>query len=105
MKLLNLPRLTGKTYHLVRLSIKNNVPIVAYSNAGKDICYYILEINFPDIEKEKLIVYTYEEYLKLENKPKKIYIDEGFEILKKIFNESEIDIVTYSSEDYDKDSI
>ena len=31
MKILDLPRLTGKTYHLVRLSIKNNIPIITYS--------------------------------------------------------------------------
>ena len=93
MKIVDLPRGCGKTFNLVKLSLKNNMPIIVMTEEGKKLCYEYAK-------GEDIVVYTLEEYLKLKNKPEKVYIDDGLDIIQKIFKESKIDILTFSSEEY-----
>lgn len=102
MKLVDIPRGMGKTFNLVILSLKNNIPIIVSSVGShkKYIYYDLLKREFPNENPDNLKVYTYQEYLELESKPEKVYLDDCFNILQfDIFENSSIDIATYSSED------
>lgn len=94
MKLLDMPRGTGKTTLLKYLSKKNNVPIVVCNQKQK----FYIKMKNPTIE-----IYTYEEFLKLGVKPKRVYIDEVFGLLNQLFKGTTIDIVTFSREELEKD--
>ena len=95
MRYIDMPRATGKTYQLCKISDKTNIPIIVANYKTKEAIEALNKKLYLN-----MIVYSYQEYLNLNPTPSKILIDEAFILLQsQIFPESEIKIVTYSSED------
>lgn len=91
MKIISKPRGTGKTTYLAELSAIHHIPIIELTTQKKNA----LKEKFPNA-----IFITYDEYCNMSKKPKEILIDDFPEILSyKIFTESRILDMTYSSED------
>lgn len=93
LNLLDVPRGSGKTYLLVEESKKTGIPIIVFDEKFKN---YLKEKN------KEIEIYTLEEYIKLKEKPKEIYIDEGIEVLKRFLNRNgtEIKIMSTSTSAY-----
>ena len=95
MKILNMPRGTGKTSQLFFKAEKTDIPIIVMSKDNKEACSKTYGNRFISLE----------EYFEMKpsERPQKIYIDESFEILKRIFKDSEIIATTFSSEEYNSE--
>ena len=95
MKIVDMPRGTGKTFQLLCKQKKTGVPILVYTDSIKKALYGLYKETFKDMK-----ILSLSEYLNLSNKPQKIYIDDVFCLLQALFPLSKIDICTFSSEDY-----
>ena len=94
MKIIDMPRGTGKTWNLAKISNARGIPIITDSAR-------ILEDFYKDIFPNATFM-TYTQYLKKIDKPKEILIDEfPFLMKNKMFPQSKILAMTYSSEDMD----
>lgn len=91
MKIIDMPRGTGKTFQLAILSEKLNIPIVVWNDALTDI----LQRQYPQAH-----FLSYNKYKRMPDKPRKILVDEFPQILQDVFSSSEIVATTYSSEEY-----
>lgn len=96
MKILDMPRGFGKTYNLLfQQSIsQDNIPIVVATDNLKRVLISLYKDEFPNIN-----ILSLDEYMRLPKKPEKIYIDEVFILLSKIFKDSKIEVCSFSSED------
>lgn len=96
MKITEMPRGSGKTTRLIYESSYKNIPIICSSMSKKQYIY--------DLADKRGVVIpepiTVKQYLKLKNPPKRILIDEVFNVLSWVFDLSTIEEVTYSKEDF-----
>lgn len=72
MEIFDVPRGSGKTTHLIIESTKNDYPIVVGLGTQKK---YVQE-RAEQITDKQVEVYTVKEILAMENKPKKVLIDD-----------------------------
>lgn len=72
MEIFDVPRGTGKTTHLIIESTKNGYPIVVGLGTQKN---YLME-RASQITEKQVEVYTVKEILAMDNKPKKVLIDD-----------------------------
>lgn len=91
MKIMDMPRGTGKTSTLFYLSQYCKTPIVTSAAAIK-----LYQDKYPEA-----IAMTYEEFLKLDKKPKQIYLDEIDLFMQKTFPDTKILIASCSNDNRD----
>lgn len=72
MEIFDVPRGAGKTTHLIIESTKNGYPIVVGLGTQKN---YLIE-RASQITDKQVEIYTVKEILAMENKPKKVFIDD-----------------------------
>lgn len=72
MEIFDVPRGAGKTTHLIIESTKNGYPIVVGLGTQKN---YLIE-RASQITDKQVEVYTVKEILAMDNKPKKVLIDD-----------------------------
>lgn len=90
MKIVDMPRGTGKTYQLARLSKETGYPVVVMD----DTLAYLFNKDYPD---SKFI--SLQNFLENQSEYDNIYIDDINVILQKLFPNTKIRVMTYSSED------
>ncbi len=92
MRIVDMPRGTGKTYQLAQVSEEKNIPIIIADNLTKKL----LLKKYPNAHFMSWQEYS---HLSCYGKPIDILIDEFPSVLKEIFKDSVILAATYSSED------
>ena len=91
MKIMDMPRGTGKTSTLFYLSQSYKIPVVTTAAAIQ-----LYKDRYPEA-----IAMTYEEFLKLNKKPKQIYLDEIDLFMQKTFPDTKILIASCSNNNRD----